>query len=41
MPATTSRHDDEPHFAWHLAVGETIDRADLHRRYGGRIHPLL
>ncbi|MET7487092.1 hypothetical protein [Streptomyces sp. NPDC005538] len=41
MPATTSRHDDEPHSAWHLALGETTNRAELHRRYGGRIHPRI
>lgn len=41
MPATDNRPRDESHPAWHLALGETIDRAELHRRYGGRIHPLV
>ncbi|MFJ9580845.1 hypothetical protein ACIRQF_31210 [Streptomyces sp. NPDC101191] len=41
MTATTSRQNDEPNSAWHLALGETIDRAELHRRYGGRIHPRI
>ncbi|MCX4826352.1 hypothetical protein OG883_42690 [Streptomyces sp. NBC_01142] len=40
MPATTNRHGDEPP-AWHLTLGETIDRAELHHRYGGRIHPRI
>ncbi|MGC5263915.1 hypothetical protein ACPXCO_23130 [Streptomyces cyaneofuscatus] len=38
MPATTS-HD--PHPAWHLTLGASIERAELHHRYGGRIHPRI
>ncbi|MET8816546.1 hypothetical protein ABZW47_31680 [Streptomyces sp. NPDC004549] len=41
MPATENRRSDEPDSTWHLALGETIDRAELHDRYGGRIHPRI
>lgn len=41
MPATTNLPGDTPQSAWHLALGETIDRAELRHRYGGRIHPRI
>lgn len=41
MPATTNLPGDTPRSAWHLALGETIERAELHHRYGGRIHPRI
>ncbi|MER5372740.1 hypothetical protein [Streptomyces sp. NPDC002553] len=41
MPASASTPADATASGWNLALGETLDRAELHQRYGGRIHPRI
>ncbi|MFH0245965.1 hypothetical protein ACGRHY_26920 [Streptomyces sp. HK10] len=41
MPATAPRTGDATVSEWNIGLGETIDRAELHQRYGGRIHPRI
>ncbi|MEU7031638.1 hypothetical protein AB0A60_33690 [Streptomyces sp. NPDC046275] len=41
MTATAPRTGDATASRWNLGLGETISRAELHQRYGGRIHPRI
>ncbi|MER5889670.1 hypothetical protein ABT160_38085 [Streptomyces sp. NPDC001941] len=39
MPTAAATVGDAAASEWKIALGESIDRAELHRRCGGRIHP--